>query len=126
MIAPQSGRRILAKRGSSVLSGRAFGMCKFRGLTPPANFRRASGAQIGNLNSPAVSQVAALHSAAVQVAPGLLLGCRLDCPILFYVRTRFSEFQVKAAVLALLDFKPGGTGSIKVVKLEGQSVKASN
>lgn len=61
-----------------------------------------------------------------QVAPGLLSGCRLDCPILFYVSTRFREFQVKAAVLALLDFKHGGADSIKVVKHEGQSVKASS
>jgi hypothetical protein len=62
----------------------------------------------------------------LQVAPGLLSGCRLDCPILFYVSTRFREFQVKAAVLALLDFKHGGADSIKVVKHEGQSVKASS
>jgi hypothetical protein len=59
-----------------------------------------------------------------QVAPGLLSGCRLDCPILFYVSTRFHEFQVKAAVLALLDFKHSGTESIKVVKHEGQSVSS--
>src|SRR5262245_33844304 len=55
-----------------------------------------------------------------QVAPGLLSGCRLDCPILFYLSTRFRESQVKAAVLALVDFKHGGTDSIKIVKHEGQ------
>jgi hypothetical protein len=50
---------------------------------------------------------------------------RLDCSILFCVSTRFREFQVKA-ILALFDFKHSGTDSIKVVKQEGNSVKASS
>ena len=73
-----------------------------------------------------VSETSRDKAKLFQVAPGLLSGCRLDCPILFYVSTRFREFQVKAAVLALIDFKHGGMDSIKVVKHEGQSVRASS